>query len=167
MWKDLYSVLFLFFYIFCFCFLTCVSPSFFIPVNLIRSFQKYKMIYFVHNYFHLVIFHRLFDHLVQWITLDITKRRYSEHILPVPWPFVIWSRSTVMIHSMNFSMLIKACERQWREDKNHVLHRSPRSILSPNWQKQILNTHCEHKTKEVIFLTENTVNFYLRFPHRY
>ena len=55
--------------------LTCVSPSFFIPVNLIRSFQKYKMIYFVHNYFHLVIFHRLFDHLVQWITLDITKRR--------------------------------------------------------------------------------------------
>ena len=73
-----------------FFFFKCVSPSFFIPVNLIRSFQKQKMIYFVHNYFHLVIFHRLFDHLVQWITLDITKRRYSEHILPVPWPFVIW-----------------------------------------------------------------------------
>ena len=45
-----------------------------------------------------VIFHRLFDHLVQWITLDITKRRYSEHILPVPWPFVM--------------LIIKACERQ-------------------------------------------------------
>ena len=77
------------FFFFFFFFLTCVSRSFFIPVNLIRSFQKQKMIYFVHNYFHLVIFHRLFDHLVQWITLDITKRRYSEHIWPVPWPFVI------------------------------------------------------------------------------
>ena len=65
------------------------------------------MIYFVHNYFHFVIFHRLFDHLVQWITLDITKRRYSEHILPVPWSFVIWR-----FRSLNFVMLIKACERQ-------------------------------------------------------
>ena len=50
------------------------------------------MIYFEHNYmyFHLVIFRRLFDHLVRLITLDITKRRYSQHILPVPWPFVLW-----------------------------------------------------------------------------
>ena len=58
------------------------------------------MIYFVHNYmyFRLFIFHRLFDHLVRWITLDITKRRYSEHILPFPWPFVM--------------LIIKACERQ-------------------------------------------------------
>ena len=34
-------------------------------------------------------------------------------------------------------------------------------------KNKILNTHCEHKTKEVIFLTENMVNFYLRFPHKY
>ena len=88
--------------------LTCVSPSFFIPVNLKRSFQELKMIYFVHNYFHLVIFHRLFDHLVQWITLDITKRRqYSEHILPVPWLFLIWRFHCNPFR--NFVIMIKAC----------------------------------------------------------
>ena len=58
-------------------------------------------------------------------------------------------------------MLIKACERQWREDKNHVLDRSPRSIFQIGKNK-ILNTHCEHKAKEVIFLDENMVNFYCK-----
>ena len=64
---------------------------FFVFWRVFLLLSSYQLIFnFVHNYFHLVIFHRLFDHLVQWITLDITKRRYSEHILPVPWPFVIW-----------------------------------------------------------------------------
>ena len=96
------------------------------------------MIYFVHNYmyFHLVIFHWLFDHLVQWIILDITKRpgianTFCRSLGPS------WYGGSTVIHSMNFVLLIiKTCERQGREGKNHVIHRSPRSILSSKWQKR-------------------------------
>ena len=47
----------------------------------------------------------------------------------------------------------------------YIAHHDPFCLESG--ENDILNTHCEHKTKEVIFLTENMVNCYLRFPHKY
>ena len=40
----------------------------------------------------------------------------------------------------------------------YIAHHDPFCLQSG--KNDILNTHCEHKTKEVIFLTENMVNFY-------
>ena len=62
---------------------------------------------------------------------------------------------------MYFVMLIiKACERQWREDKTmlYIAHHDPCCLQSG--KNEILNTHREHETKEVMFLTENMMNFY-------
>ena len=51
--------------------------------------------------------------------LDITKRRYSEHILPVPWPFVISRFHTVINYSFNFTT-----DKSWNCNQSRQLNQS-------------------------------------------